>query len=111
MDESIYSAMRSLGWVRRLDEESLRKDERQYKESATELPAELSDPGAIIRKIRERHTASKQNIISLDQSTADNLARAAREGSKITPEIEERMRRDRNTSESQTNQGYDDLYE
>ncbi|NTW49024.1 MAG: hypothetical protein HGB19_04680 [Chlorobiales bacterium] len=111
LDETIYKAMLSLGWLRQLEEETLKNDERLCEQSETHLPSGLTDPGTVIKKIRQRDAATKQNIISFDQRIADNLARAAREGGEITPEIEERMRRDRKTSERQTNQGYEDLYE
>lgn len=111
LDEAIYNSMVSLGWVVQLEEGTLKNDERLCEQSEFDLPRGLTDPVAVIKKIRQREADAKKRIISFDQHTAENLARAAREGSEITPEIEKRMRRDRKTSERQTKQGYEDLYE
>lgn len=111
LDRKLYNAMCSLGWLTKLDEEILKEDEHQFEQSGHVLPAELSDPGLIIQKIRQREIAAKEKMASVNQSIAENLARAAREGGKISPEIEERMKRDREATERQTNQGYEDLYD
>lgn len=111
LDGKIYDAMCTLGWLTRLDDKILKEDEILFEQSRHELPIELSDPSSIIQKIRERESAAKEKTASINQAVAENLARAAREGGKIAPEIEERMKRDREATERQTNQGYEDLYD
>ena len=61
------------------------------------LPKTLDELAALASQARERKLT---NVVQLDADAEQGLARAAREGSSITPEIEKRMQEDRNKAES-----------
>jgi|SRR5215213_95695 len=100
LDRKIYDAMRLKGWViPQTVEDVLRAEAELDDEGCDDLPAELMDPYAILRretarpiKVRPLHSAG-------DREAEKHLARAARDGGEIPPEIEERMKRDRATAE------------
>jgi hypothetical protein len=101
LDRKIYDAMRLKGWVIPQTVEDVLRAEAELDgdDGCDDLPAELMDPYAILHresarpiKVRPLHSAG-------DREAEKYLARAARDGREIPPEIEERMKRDRATAE------------
>ena len=94
----VHAALTSLGWIPPQSEADVARAEQEL--AAAELPDALADAKAVF----ERPVAPSRANIPCLPSAADpyidaTLARAAREGGPIAPEIEERMRRDRGAAE------------
>ena len=100
MGGEVREALSLLGWVLPQREEDVAFAERDLAEHPVALPGELGDAAAVF----EREDDEGEVVLGPLPSSADayldaTLARAAREGSEITAEIEERMRRDREAAE------------
>jgi hypothetical protein len=101
LDRKIHAAMRLKGWIiPQTVEDVLRAEAELDDEGCDDLPEELMDPYAILRretprplKVRPLHSAG-------DREAEKHLARAARAGGEIPPEIEGRMRHDRAAAEA-----------
>lgn len=112
LDAQIWHAMLSLGWIQPLDEASLQAIEAEVERALASgdlhLPKTLESPDAIFAKLNER----QDRAISLDSAIQEQMARAAREGGVIPPDVEEKMRRDRKEAETrhQKGKGYEDLF-
>ena len=71
--------------------------EKWLAENPMRLPASLLDPEAVFRRASagtKRFGTKRQTA-----ATTENLARAAREGAEIPPDVEKRMREDREKAE------------
>ncbi|PIO49192.1 MAG: hypothetical protein CMR00_00470 [[Chlorobium] sp. 445] len=112
LDAQIWHTMLSLGWIEPLDEASLQaievEVERALASGHLHLPKTLESPDAIFAKLNER----QDRAISLDSAIQEQMARAAREGGVIPPDVEEKMRRDRQAAETRHQKGkdYEDLF-
>jgi hypothetical protein len=92
-----YEALRRSGELFPITPEDVARVEKQLGDVPEPVPRSLLTPPDLsaspaLRRLR---------LVSspLDAETQKNLARAAREGKAIPPEIEERMRRDREAAE------------
>jgi len=93
-------AARGLGWVPPQSEEDVLQVEREITESPSQLPEPLRDVKAVFDRSGDSLREQGEFIRPPeDPETTANLARAAREAGRITPEIEESMRRDREAAE------------
>jgi hypothetical protein len=91
----VHEALKSAGWAMPQSEDDVRRAEGRIAESPAALPEALRDPaGAVERAARPEPLA-----LPPGRQAAENLARAAREGGEVPPEIEEIMRRDRRAAE------------
>ena len=104
----VHQAMRSLGWVVPEYEDDVRQAEAELSAIAAPLPKLLGDAEAVFK---DKATGGLANVkpisFSADPVAGENLARAARQGGKIPPEIEDRMHRDRQEAERKLDQGED----
>ncbi|MDY7011938.1 MAG: hypothetical protein SVV80_14500, partial [Planctomycetota bacterium] len=99
-DADVYRAMRLLGWTVPECEDDVRRAEVELSASATPLPESLTDAGAVFEGQTARGLTNVKPVsFSADPATEENLARAARQGGKIPPEIEQRMQCDRQEAE------------
>lgn len=105
LHRALREAMLDLGWIPPTTEQEFAEFEAHLRTSATELPAdlaEIADPQEAARFSADETSA----IIPFPQTEVQqNLARAARGGGEITPDVVERMRRDRSESEGNVNGG------
>ena len=111
LEQDVHGAMKSLHWAVPECEADVRLAEVELSASAISLPEALSDAPAVLdgkaapQGTPPRGACGVANVKSFaffsDPTSEENLARAAREGGKIPPEIEERMRRDRQSAEEQ----------
>ncbi len=95
----LYDALRLSGELLPTTEEEIAQLEGHY-DSSVSLPDSLKDARPIFR--RQLSPASPQPTtcpVTVDGAIRENLARAAREGGQISPEVEERMRLDREAAE------------
>ena len=97
-EQDVHAALVAMGWVPPTAEQDIAAVEVQLRESPVKPPAELADPAAVLdRPIRQ---AAPTVLHFPDAPDIDaTLARAAREGGAVTPEVEEVMRRDRTAAE------------
>ena len=95
-ESTLLRAVRSARWLLPDTEEAVEEEERLFGKDFPELPESLRDPLSALQRPRHRRKppASKP---AQSVEVEESLARAAREGSSepISPEIEARMRRDR----------------
>ncbi len=99
LERQVYEAMRSLGWIIPTTEEDVERAEALLSKEIIELPEDLRDPYAIPASMDSDCPPSDHNPSTGDAEVEENLARAAREGGVIRPEIEQRMRQDRQAAE------------
>jgi len=113
LDALIYRAMIEMRWIEPIDENTLQKDEQDFQAALQSgqirLPKRLESPDEILAKFHARKTSTPPS----DQTIGEQMARAAREGGTIPPDVEEQMRRDRKEAEAklQKPQGYDHLFD
>jgi hypothetical protein len=94
---NLYDAMRRKAWLLPQTEEEVIAAEQELEQHPVELPLELRDPMAVLRG-EQRHN----NLLALDadqHEESEELARAARGGKPLSPEIERLMQEDRDAAE------------
>ena len=100
LELQVYEAFLARGWIIPQTEADVSRAEAEMAAGeCKELPFRLRDPYAVLRRASE----GRAKVLSLqpaeDDETPEHMARAAREGKDIPPEIEERMRQDRAAAE------------
>ena len=104
----MYAAMKSLGWIVPECERDVRHAAETLSVAAEGLPQALSDAGAVFDgKAADGGAPPHPVAPASDMRVDEHLARAAREGGTISPEIEARMRRDRQAAEKRQDDGDD----
>ncbi len=100
LERDISEAMTSLGWKVPQCEDEVQRAETELKGDLAALPEELQDPKAAFNRSVGQVRARPQVLQFFgDAEIERDLARAARDGGPIPPEIEEIMRRDREAAE------------
>lgn len=108
LDADVHQALKSLGWTVPECEDDVRRAEAELSGSATPLPESLTNAGAVFKEKAAGRLANVKPVsFSADPAAGENLARAARQGGKIPPEIEDRMHRDRQEAERELDQDED----
>jgi hypothetical protein len=98
--DDVYDALHSLGWIVPQTEADVLRAETELAEAPPDLPVELQDAQAVLEGSRPRGGAAPRPLAFPPNADVDStLARAAREGGRICPEVEEAMRRDRQAAE------------
>lgn len=96
----VGEALRSMGWLVPSCEDDVAEAERRQAERPAALPEELREPRAAFDRAARPGTGGPRPVqFAGDYAVDATLARAAREGGRLTPEIEEAMRRDREAAE------------
>jgi hypothetical protein len=97
LEQLVNRAMREEGWLAPETEAEVLKAEITLERSAAptwlDHPREFLNRVVRVRTSQLGHTKESSDVI-------ENFARAAREGGKISSEIEERMKKDRDAAES-----------
>lgn len=100
LDAQLYRAMVELQWIRPLSDETIEQDECEFEAAqqagTIRLPKVLESPDVILARLQMHRTAP----VSVRTEIQEQMARAAREGGAIPPEVEELMRRDRTKAEA-----------
>lgn len=99
LERKIYATLRSKGLIIPITAQEVLDAEALMKGNMIELPEELRDPEVILNRSKQKLSIKFSPLSSSNKETEENLARAAREDGKISPEIEERMRKDREAAE------------
>ena len=101
-EASLIEALRSGGFITPKTDEEARQCLDRFSDSSTTLPPALQDADAAVSRILgERINLPDQLQNKPETEQAHSLRRAARKGDKITPEIEEAMRKAREAKNSE----------
>lgn len=103
LDQAIHDTMRLGGWVLPKFPKEIERSEQLMAEEPVKLPQGLADPFAILSRPSRRPRFSVPLPESASGSAEQNLARAAREGGDIPPEVQEQMAKDRKASKGKAN--------
>jgi hypothetical protein len=99
LERQVFEAMRSLGRIIPTSEEDVERAEALLAKECVGLPEELKDPYQTLESMDSDCPSFEAKCQPANEQVEANLARAAREGGAILPEIEQRMRRDRRDAE------------
>ena len=96
LERWVYEAFRLAAKVAPESEEEIARLEQELAGNPTQLPASLQNAQAVYERITNRRD-HQQPVMKLPVSSGatENLARAARDGKTIPPEIEKLMQQDR----------------
>lgn len=98
LDREVLQAMREEGWLAPETEVEVLEAEAELATQQAQIPPPLEHPRELL------HHVAKISPIPHSQpettEASENLARAAREGGKLSPEIEQRMKNDRDAAEA-----------
>ncbi|MCI0458581.1 MAG: hypothetical protein L0Z62_16580 [Gemmataceae bacterium] len=97
LERLAFETLKSLGWLIPQTPADVARAEAELASDSVELPESLRDPFAILDTCPPKRPEPAP--ATPDEETAELLARAAREGGEIPPEVEERMRQDRAKAE------------
>ena len=100
----LHRALSSLGWRLPETEDEIAEAEEWVEGHPPVVPHEIADPEQALARPRGRATPMRKVSLETEDAIEENLARAAREGGSIPPEIEERMRKDREDAERESDQ-------
>ncbi len=99
-ESSLIQALRRGGFLAPETDDDARQCLDQFSDSSITLPPALQDTDAVVKRIfGERVNLPDQLQNKPETEQAHSLRRAAREGGEITPEIEEAMRKARETKD------------
>ena len=99
LDPKIHAWLKKTGHIIPTRPEDVLRAEGILDDPVRELPEGLADPEILLQRIDQQDKGENLHIIPLPSPEQDNIekafARAARQGGKISHQIEERMQRDR----------------
>jgi hypothetical protein len=99
MSRELAAALRALGWAMPRTAAEVAAVEARLASEQVELPESLRDADALLQRRPGRVVPFRPREADAHEAARENLARAARDGAEISPEIEERMREDREQAE------------
>lgn len=98
-EHQVFRTLVEKGHVIPETEAEVRAAEERMKAEGDALPEELRDAQTILARIKGRKKAGGKKVVPMAQNqfaeAGEELARAARKGAEIPPEIEEKMRLNR----------------
>ena len=101
-ESSLIRALRNGGFITPETDEDARQCFDRFSDSSTTLPPVLQDADAVVsRVLGERVNLPDRSRNRPETEQAHSLKRAARKGGKITPEIEEAMRKAREAKDGE----------
>ncbi len=109
LEHEVQQAAAALGWTVPQTEDEVRQAESELTKHPTDLPEAMRDLGSALERAEQRQSSVPHPLpLPGDPTIEQNLARAAREGGPIPPEIEARLRRDREAAERELDDGPED---
>jgi hypothetical protein len=96
-EEDLYKALRLEGLLLPETEEEVSVAEARGLTDAP--PLELRDSHAVLKRVKARRPRTRPGGRTASAEIEDNLARAAREGGRIPPDVERVMQLDRDAAE------------
>ena len=97
--QDVHATLMNMGWLIPESEGEVRQAEAALADGPTVIPEELVDAEAVWKRSSEASHRGLSLGFPADPAAEQHIARAAREGGRIPPEIEDRMRRDREEAE------------
>ncbi|MGH1362751.1 MAG: hypothetical protein ACRBF0_04285 [Calditrichia bacterium] len=103
-EKKLYELFQNENLVFPKNKEEVAKAERRMEEKKYTLPTDLQEPTKLLRLLRNNTRQDKclKSETTPNPEVEENMARAAREGGNISPEIEAIMQRDRAKAESKS---------
>ena len=103
LEAELHAVMRRNGFLVPVTEREVAAAEKEL--SATPLPQALKDPRRVFEKTTPSRAATPR-VVRFPPATGLDAAmsRAAREGGKLTPDVERAMRRDRAAAEAKADE-------
>ena len=95
----LYRALKDAGSIIPVTEADVAEIDGLPQRRFHEVPSVLLDAKAVFAKIGEPQSCVLKPTPHVNLEVQQNLARAAREGGHIPPEVEDKMRRDRKQAE------------
>jgi hypothetical protein len=95
---AIHAAMSRAGWQPPIEEADVRQAERELS-AAGPMPASLNDLDAVFTRGGGDSAKPRPLVLLATDPVGSELARAARQGGSISPEVLERMKADRKAAE------------
>lgn len=99
LERKIYATLRAKGLIIPITAQEVLDAETLMKGNMVEIPKELRDPEVILNRAKQKLSIKSSPLFSSNKEVEENLARAAREDGNISPEIDDRMRKDREAAE------------
>ena len=105
-DKDVYTIMQTAGWLFPETPWEVEKIEKELEQNPVKLPDSISDASKVYNLMQGILNDGLSKAHSSDLANEDiriNLARAAREGSDISDDLAERMRKDRKKARDEMN--------
>lgn len=110
LEARMYEAFKAQGWQVPRTADEVAQAEAELAEAPVELPAALQTPPDLdTRDSALTQEPSRRPILQGPKHIYEGMARAAREGRRISEETERVLRRDRETAERQRDQDHHDV--
>jgi hypothetical protein len=94
-----HDALRALGWLVPQSLADVERAEQEMLANPLPLPEVLADPYQVFENLEQSRRPVLKLQVPSTPAVEDALARVAREGGQISPEVEEQMQRDRRAAE------------
>lgn len=99
LEAEVFDAIRALGWAIPENEEEVKRAEAELAQEPVDVPDALRNADAVWNRVGHQEAGRQPSAFACNRVVLENLARAAREGGALTPEVEAQMRRDREQAE------------
>jgi hypothetical protein len=100
LEREIIHAMHDEDWLAPETEEAVKRAEAQLTGEKISIPTSFEHPRALLQRSGKIRVIRRSDRSAESDEAREDLARAAREGGTISPEIEERMKMDRDRAEN-----------
>ncbi|MBN1554993.1 MAG: hypothetical protein JXA11_09620 [Phycisphaerae bacterium] len=107
LEEEVFQTLHALGWLAPECEKDVQRAEAEFTDATMDLPEILRDSATVFEDKKNETVDVIPFTLGSDAQVDEHLAQAARNGKPIPPEIEKRMRRDRQEAERKRNQTED----
>lgn len=101
----LHRTLSSLGWRLPETEDEIAEAEEWVENHPHNVPPHIADPAQALARPRGGVIPLRPVSLEAEEAVEENLGRAAREGGSIPPEIEERMKKDRDDAERESDEG------
>ena len=100
LDREILHAMHDEDWLAPETEEAVKRAEARLAGEKITVPTSFEHPRDLLRRSGKIRIIRRSDRNSQSDEAREDLARAARQGGTMSPEIEERMKADRDRAEN-----------
>jgi hypothetical protein len=104
LEKLVSAAMHAIGWLLPQSVDEVRAIEEAMEADPPTIPQWLADPYELLKSNRRGEGADHRLGDVRDPGIEENLSRAARDGKQISPEVAEKMRKDREVAEGKASE-------